>query len=124
MLKRLLVSCALILVVLFTMGIGPMGERDCIVIYLDRPVMPKQFETVDELENWLEDNPLDKFPGIVRSFDCEDFSLLLIKAANRDGYYMSMQIEGNHAINSTVIGNSVYFIEPQTDEYWWARYLD
>ena len=33
-------------------------------------------------------------------------------------------IEGPHAINSTIIGNYIYFIDPQTDEFWVAYMLE
>ena len=33
-------------------------------------------------------------------------------------------IRGPHAINSTIIGNDIYFIDPQTDDYWVAYVLE
>ena len=75
-----------------------------------------------------------------RTYDCEDYALALRDDAYSKGFHMNIQAvwdyrrpdtgeliteynEG-HAVNSTIIGNEMYFIEPQTDEYWLATYLD
>lgn len=61
-------------------------------------------------------------------YDCDDFALTLQRRANRDGYQMSVTItrkQGQlHMINLAVIGNDIYYIEPQTDEVWFFANLD
>lgn len=92
------------------------------------------FESLDELEQWLS--------GIsIFASDCDDFAIELQRKALKDGYILSFEViypsEYNslfkqkrlpsgivHAINLTVIGNEVYYIEPQTHEIAFAAYLD
>jgi len=92
------------------------------------------FESLDELEQWLS--------GVsIFASDCDDFAIELQRKALKDGYIVSFEIifpkEYNslfkqkrlpsgivHAINLTIIGNEVYYIEPQTHEIAFAAYLD
>ena len=84
---------------------------------------PKEFGSVDELSAWLAEDDTDSTlyifgAGCVSLYDCDDYAVALVYNALFDGYSVSLQVEGNHMQNSTVIGNNIYFIEPQTDEVW------
>jgi len=95
------------------------------------PLELREFESEEELAEWLAVDKTDEIPYMKDIFECENFARSLMKRALNDGNYMSFQVlknytrpetkeftEGPHAINSTIIGNYVYFIDPQTDEYW------
>ena len=108
------------------------------------PIKLRNFENTEELESWLEDNYIDHADmGYIsgKPFDCDDYALRLIKDARRDGYEMYLQVlmpryrrpDNNklvthskeaHAVCSVIIGDNLYFIEPQTDEYWLAAKVD
>jgi hypothetical protein len=101
------------------------------------PMELKQFASKEELAAWLHDDTTDELPYIKDLFECENFARTLIKHALEDGYYLSFQvlksytrpdtkgfIKGPHAINSAIIGNYIYFIDPQTDEFWVAYALE
>lgn len=104
-------------------------EPKIITEYVDRPVevviektieVPlelREFGSLDELKTWMPS--LYIFGG-----DCDDYSLYLVELAHQDGYEMSTQITGTHMLNSTIIGNDIYFIEPQTGEIWLWGYTD
>ena len=90
---------------------------------------PREFKSVDELKAWLDqdatDNTLYIFgDGCISNYDCDDYAVALERNALRDGYSVSLQIEDNHVLNSTIIGNKIYFIEPQSDEVWFWEYRD
>jgi len=86
--------------------------------------LPVHFGTLWELRTWLaqddtDTNPEHLTPG---DLDCDDYALTLQKHALQDGYIVSAQVvdsDGDglldHAMNTAVIGNEVYIIEPQTD---------
>jgi len=102
----------------------------------------REFQSLEELEQWLVNievldihfDMVDKETGQhIKGFDCEDYAIRLQEKALRDGYVMSFEVirpvEYNalfkqkripadkiHAINSVIIGNEVYYIEPQTRE--------
>ena len=113
----------------------------------------RAFESLDELKGWLETDETDKYhvmrlviePGMSGTFNigdcCEDYAVRLQESALDDGYTMSVSIiwwnEYNalftqkqchhgekHALNLTIIGNRVWYIEPQNDEIQFAGYLD
>lgn len=108
------------------------------VEYVDRikevPIMPRNFETLEELEEWLS----------VRAFiafgDCDDWALALQGFALEDGYLLNFKVitpgEYNklfklkvpldevHAINLALIGNEIWYIEPFNKEVQLAYYLD
>jgi hypothetical protein len=97
----------------------------------------RQFESEEELIKWLHIDKTDELPYIKDLFECENFSRTLMKHALEDGYYMSFQVlknysrpktkefvEGPHAVNSTIIGNYIYFIDPQNDEFWIAYLME
>jgi hypothetical protein len=101
------------------------------------PLELKEFESEEEMVAWLNADQTDELPYIKDLFECENFARTLMKHSLEEGYYVSFQVlknytrpktkeftEGPHAINSTIIGNYIYFIDPQTDEYWIAYKLE
>ena len=121
-----------------------------IVKRIETPVLLRRFQDLDELEQWLGNNAVldirfdvvDKETGKhIKTFDCDDYAIRLQDKALRDGYIMSFEViypvEYNalfkqkripsgaiHAINSVILGNEVYYIEPQTHEIVFVAYLD
>ena len=118
------------------------------VKYVERvkrvPVELHNFSNLEELKQWLEGRKnvttvrLQSPDTIV---DCDDYAYELQQKALLDGYIVSFEIIGEseynelfttplppsqslHAINLAIIGNSAYYIEPQTDEVVFAAYLD
>jgi len=115
------------------------------------PTNLRYFKDTDELEKFLEESDADHHAyikatkdGIIdlslSTYDCEDYAIALRNHAHAKGFHMSIQTvwhyrrpdsgelvtryyEG-HALNSTIIGNEMYFIEPSTDDYWLAASLD
>lgn len=90
---------------------------------------PKQFESLDALKAWLALDNTDSVlyifgSGRLISYDCDDYAVALVYNALQAGYSVSTQIVGGHMLNSTIIGNEVYFIEPQTDEVKFWGYRD
>jgi len=114
------------------------------------PTPLSRFQNLDELKQWLGNiGVLDiRFDVVdeeisqrVQRFDCDDYAIRLQEKAMRDGYMMSFEvihpIEYNalfkekripdgaiHAVNSVILRNKVYYIEPQTREVVFAAYLD
>jgi len=72
----------------------------------------RHFETRAELVRWL-DSKRKPFPGNDR--DCDDFAMLLVEEANKDGYYMFFYPSPYqwHFLNCAIAGNNVYAVEPQ-----------
>jgi len=84
---------------------------------------PREFESLDELKAWLAKDDTDKTiyifgSGCLGAYDCDDYAVALVYNAFLDGYSISLQVEGNHMLNSTIIGDRIYFIEPQNDKVW------
>ena len=81
-----------------------------------------QFESEEQLAEWCQ----SQFPNrrVIYGWTCVDYALDLQRMALLDGYQMSTQVEFNkknnkaHMICSTVIGEKIMFIEPQTGETW------
>jgi len=101
------------------------------------PAELKQFESEAALIEWLHIDKTDELPYIRDFFECENFARTLMRHALEDGHYMSFQvlrhytrpdtnefITGPHAINNTIIDNHIYFIDPQTDDFWPAYVLE
>lgn len=115
------------------------------------PAKLRYFADTDELEKFLEESDADRSiyikmtkEGVIdltlATYDCEDYAMALRDQAQKAGYQMNVQAvwryrrpdtnelitSGNegHALNSTIIGNEMYFIEPQSDDYWLVGYLD
>jgi hypothetical protein len=90
---------------------------------------PGEFNSVDELKAWLAQDATNQTlyifgNGCVSRYDCDDYAMALVRNALLDGYLVSIQIEDNHMVNSTLIGNAIYYIEPQTDEVRFWGYRD
>jgi hypothetical protein len=90
---------------------------------------PRQFESLAELRAWLAEDDSDSTlyifgSGCLGCYDCDDYATALVYNALCDGYAISTQIEGKHMLNSTIIGNDIYYIEPQTDEVWFWGHRD
>lgn len=84
---------------------------------------PMEFGSVGELKAWLAQDDADSTlyiygSGCILEYDCDDYAVALARNALADGYDVSLQIEGTHMLNSTIIGNNIYFIEPQNDKVW------
>jgi hypothetical protein len=86
--------------------------------------LPTHFSSLRELRTWLYQDDTDTNPEHLTQgeLDCDDYALTLQKHALEDGYIVSLRFvdttgDGrlNHAMNTAVIGNKVYSIEPQDD---------
>jgi len=121
-----------------------------VVKRIETPKPLRHFQNLDELEGWLGNigvldirfDVVDEETGQrIKKFDCEDYAIRLQEKALRDGYIISFEVirsaEYNalfkqkrvpngaiHAINSVLLGNEVYYIEPQTHEIVLVAYLD
>jgi hypothetical protein len=90
---------------------------------------PREFASFDELKAWLAQDNTDKTiyifgNGCLSNYNSDDYALALARNALRDGYLVSLQVEDGHVLNSTIIGDKIYFIEPQSDEAWLGGYRD
>jgi len=108
------------------------------------PIELREFETTEELEGWLAENHIDEAIMLYASgkeFDCDDYTRRLIRDAKTDGYQLWFQVlppdyrrpdtgerltknDEAHALCSAIIGNRLFFIEPQTDDYWFVAEVD
>jgi len=108
------------------------------------PVELRNFYDLDELKLWLansESMTTVHLQSPDAAMDCDDYALALQQRALRDGFIMSFEIidkdeynalfgnplpsgQSLHAINLVIIGNSAYYIEPQTNEIVFAVNLD
>jgi len=86
------------------------------------PLEPRYFESTIELRDWLAQNDLDCI--IQMGWDCDDYARALAEQAIKDSYWVYVQYRPGHMLNSTIIGNKLYYIEPQKDKYWIACSLD
>jgi hypothetical protein len=90
---------------------------------------PREFASFDELKAWLAQDDTDSTiyifgSGCLSNYGSDDYALALARNALRDGYLVSLQVEDGHVLNSTIIGDKIYFIEPQSDEAWLGGYRD
>jgi hypothetical protein len=119
-------------------------ETEYVYVVKSVPVELRNFINLEELEKWLhdrEDTNIVRFQQTDKVLDCDDFAFELQRKALEDGYITSFEIIGRseynelfkttmppeqslHAINLAIIGNNVYYIEPQTDEIVLAAYMD
>ena len=100
-------------------------------VEVEVPIKLREFESTDELEEWLEENYIDHAVMMhtgSKPYDCDDYARRLYTDAMKDGYQMWVQIEIKknvaHAVSSVFIQGKCYFIEPQTDEYWYVADVD
>jgi len=96
-------------------------------VIVEKPVQLREFESVEELKEWLQkERARIIFAVYFSSPDCDEFAYYMLVRATKCGYRMNVQIDTRkeHALNSAFIGNKVYFIEPQTNEVWFECYRD
>ncbi|GAI12549.1 unnamed protein product [marine sediment metagenome] len=120
-----------------------------VVEYIERtqkiPAELRNFGDIGELKQWLVEVDMNtsttyfQSPGV--TIDCDDYALALQSKALTNGYILSFEIisrseyeavfksqlpsgQSLHAINLAIIGNSAYYIEPQTSEIGFAAHLD
>ena len=92
--------------------------------YWEGKAHQRQFTSVEELEAWLAGNDIDKREYFEFTYDCDDFAQDLMIAALEDGYLVSTELWSCHMLNSTIIGNDIYTIEPMTDGVQFVGKLD
>lgn len=112
------------------------------------PLDLRPFRDTDELEAFLKDSMANaivlKTDGRGKvylnkpnfEYDCDNYAMALVEDAINKGFLVNLQYVENyyrqdsrefypsHMINNTVIGNRLYFIEPQKDEFWLETRLD
>ena len=78
----------------------------------------KPFDSLEELEQWLANDITNYHSYEKRDFNCIDFAVLLQQNALSDGYLMNIEVlpVGAHFVNSVVINDVLYIIEPQNDQ--------
>ena len=110
--------CLLTLVGLFLFASMGMG--------LFAPVSQfREFGSVEELDQWCRKHTTilavsgHPFTEVTPQNDCDDYAERLQVLALNDGYLMSVQLtEGTaHMGNLAMIGNDIYFIEPNPGKY-------
>lgn len=105
----------------------------------------RNFNSLEELRQWLAAVDANTTTVYFQSpdavVDCDDYALDLQRRALDDGYIISFEVisqseytalfqselpssQSLHAINLAIIGNSAYYIEPQTNEIVFVAYLD
>ena len=119
-------------------------EAEPVIETVAVPVELRDFNSTGELENWLSENHIDEAVMLYANgqrFDCDDYARRLIKDARADGFQLWFQVllpdyrrpdtgervtdsDEAHALCSAIIGNRLYFIEPQTDDYWFVAKMD
>lgn len=75
----------------------------------------REFRNVNELKIWLDMDDTDQMEYINNTFDCDDFSRMMVDHARADGYKMYTYTVAYHMKCMTTINGNVYGIEPQTD---------
>lgn len=102
------------------------------VIEVEKPL--RHFESIGELQRFLE--PISIWAG-----DCEDYAFQMQSLARAEGYIIDFEViypeEYNHlfrktkikpwivhAINLAIVGEKVYYIEPQSKEVVFVINLD
>ena len=117
-------------------------------VIVEKPVLLADWESVEELALFLEEDRTDSHIYLKMGKDgeislegmCEDFAIQLRDRAMLKGKHLSIEILTRqeirehygirtptgvlHAINVAIIGNEYWYVEPQTDEMWLAGYLD
>ncbi len=90
------------------------------------PIVPREFKNMTEIAEFIKDLNIEEF--VEPDWDCDDYAYFVWSVAMRDGYFMSFESDYKkgqlHALNSTVVGNKVYFIEPQEGKIWLYGLLD
>ncbi len=106
-------------------------------ITIEVPMELKSFGNVTALREWLGEE--GRFVLLGKNKDCDDYALWLQNKGLKDGYLISieaifpdeynklftrMEINEPHLMNSVIIGNEYWYIEPQTREIILSGYLD
>lgn len=90
----------------------------------DQLTLPRRFETMDELRQWLVKDETDQIPYEKGVFMCDDFAFALQMAALADGYLITIYpyIPHAHVLNVTQISRSqqYFWIEPRTDKVYYG----
>jgi len=110
-----------------------------VIKYRDRTDW-RYFESLTEFTAWVDDKLVVLFPinGDTKTADCDDYAERLQREAYKDGYFISVQIvetgrimgkvvsdnEGLHMGNLVMIGNGVYYVEPQPEKFRIIRICD
>jgi len=128
--------------------IQPVYFETKVPVNLEVPVLLKDWDSPEQLFEFLKNDDTDQ--SITFTADsggqislggqCEDFALQLRDRAMAAGMYLSVvalppqeyekwydqpvKADQYHAICMARIGNEFWYIEPTTDEYWLALYLD
>ena len=84
-------------------------------VYADRDEF-REFEDIEDLRFWLNRTGINQREYIPDEYDCEDFAIDLAKMALKDGYWVGLVDDGEHIYNFTIIGNRIYWIEPQSNQ--------
>lgn len=75
----------------------------------------RQFQSLVELQEWLENDPTSEHKAIPNRYDCDDFAIDLVINTLRDGYWTGLAIKDNHMFNWVIIGSDIFRIEARTD---------
>lgn len=85
-------------------------------------VFPRNFDSREEIRQFLNDTKINELEYIKTKHDCEDFAFELQQAGLRwkDGVFVGLRLVDNkdgtkHMMNIAIAGNNIYAIEPQTD---------
>jgi hypothetical protein len=78
---------------------------------------PRHFSSLEELQSWLASDDTNQMQYSGGEFNCINFALMLQERALADGYILSTEVlpVGAHWVNTAVIGDRIYLIEPQDD---------
>jgi len=97
-------------------------------ITLDAPLTNKIVPSIEDLENWLQEDQTDTENSSDPNFNCTDFAAMLAIHARTQGYDMGIVwIYGYynntnkifyHAINAIVTTEGLVYVEPQMDKVW------
>jgi hypothetical protein len=100
------------------------------------PQALRDFSSVDELREWAKSHVAVLWLS-GKEADCDDYARHFQKLAAQDGYYLSLALtdqqgylgtvkvkNGYHMGNLAVIGNEVWYVEPQTGEILCISLLD
>ena len=95
---------------------------------LYEPLQNKTIPTIQELKDWLKNDPTDSIAYKMPEFICGDYAVMLALHAKLKGWDMGVVgiighkatgEEFNHAFNAIICKEGLVYIEPQTDEVWW-----
>jgi hypothetical protein len=91
----------------------------------------REFENLAEFSDWVKDKLERLWVVGDKLADCDDFAIRLQREGYKDGYLISSQLVWNgklfdknvsnfkkpHMGNLIIIGNRIYFVEPQPDYF-------